>query len=186
MSGTKVDLVKIYHTLIANSYPLHYSVKEVAFNWIEECSASLKMPHFHDAPTDASAHQIVLIKKCTKKGSIKNTLEYTKASDWENTKFDMIADIFHKTEHEDQHANLFVTTIKLLLQETLNSNGFHSSTSRLILEAVMFKSTVFKKLRESVQVLCMCPTQYQTAHFMWECQRRCFTYCPSQRASRTT
>eukprot|EP00957_Ditylum_brightwellii_P149730 11402542-Ditylum_brightwellii.AAC.1 len=59
------------------------------------------MPHFHDVPTDSSEHQVVAIKKSIKKGSIKNTLEYTKASDWASTKFDAIANILHKTERTD-------------------------------------------------------------------------------------
>eukprot|EP00957_Ditylum_brightwellii_P150516 11461457-Ditylum_brightwellii.AAC.1 len=60
------------------------------------------MPHFHDTPTDATVSQIVSIKKSNHEGNIKKTLEYMKASDWANTKFDVIADILHKTEHEDQ------------------------------------------------------------------------------------
>eukprot|EP00957_Ditylum_brightwellii_P144952 11040837-Ditylum_brightwellii.AAC.1 len=103
------------------------------------------MPHFHYVPTDASEHQVVAIKMSTKKGSIKNMLEYMKASHWANTKFNMIADILHETEHEDQYANLLANNIKPLLEEVLISNGFHISTSRMILEAVAFKSTVPEK-----------------------------------------
>eukprot|EP00957_Ditylum_brightwellii_P199254 15188767-Ditylum_brightwellii.AAC.1 len=69
------------------------------------------MPHFHDTPTDATAHQILSIEKSIHEGKIKKTLKYTKVSDWANTKFDVIADILHKTEHEDQRANFLATTI---------------------------------------------------------------------------
>eukprot|EP00957_Ditylum_brightwellii_P030037 2273471-Ditylum_brightwellii.AAC.1 len=73
--GTKVDLVKTHNNFIALGYPSHYSVKQVAFNWIEECLASLGMPPFYDAPTDATAHQILSVEKSKKEGSIKNTLK---------------------------------------------------------------------------------------------------------------
>eukprot|EP00957_Ditylum_brightwellii_P043360 3287485-Ditylum_brightwellii.AAC.1 len=48
---------------IASGYPSHHSVKQLAFKWIEKCLAGLEMPHFYYAPTDATARQILSIKK---------------------------------------------------------------------------------------------------------------------------
>eukprot|EP00957_Ditylum_brightwellii_P071308 5420523-Ditylum_brightwellii.AAC.1 len=139
----------MHHNFIAKGYPLHHNVKQVAFNWIEKRSAGLGMPCFYDAPTDATARQIFSIKKSNQEGKIKKTLEYMKDSDWANTKFNIIANIFHKTEHEDQCASLLANTIQPLLKETLNNNGFDASTSSLILEAATFKSTIPKKTMQS-------------------------------------
>eukprot|EP00957_Ditylum_brightwellii_P149668 11397473-Ditylum_brightwellii.AAC.1 len=103
------------------------------------------MHHMYDVPIDGTEHQIVLIENNKKKGSIENILKYTNISDRANTEFDVIADILHKDEHKVQHANLLDTAIKPLLEEMLSLNGFNSSTSRMILDAVMLKSTVPKK-----------------------------------------
>eukprot|EP00957_Ditylum_brightwellii_P025922 1960864-Ditylum_brightwellii.AAC.2 len=69
------------NNFIANGYPSHRSVKQLAFNWIEEHLAHLGMPHFYDAPAYATAHQILSIKKSNHEGKIKKTLKYMKASD---------------------------------------------------------------------------------------------------------
>eukprot|EP00957_Ditylum_brightwellii_P004328 328450-Ditylum_brightwellii.AAC.1 len=136
------------------------------------------MPHFHDVPTDASECQVVAMEKITKKGSINNTLEYTKASDWASTKFDVIVVILYKTEHKDQCANLLGITIKPLLEEMLNCDGFHTSTLRMILEAVTFKSTVPKKLTQNSTSIVHVSCPVSNCTFYAEMPKRVFHILP--------
>eukprot|EP00957_Ditylum_brightwellii_P045310 3434771-Ditylum_brightwellii.AAC.1 len=96
----------------------------------------------------------------------------------------MIADILHKGEHKDKRAIFLDTAIKLFLEEIFSENGFDENASRIILQAVIFKSTVPPKPKQistrSLYVSC----SVASCRFHLEMPKKVFHVLPKMKGSR--